>query len=240
MRLILLILLSAFSFQHLAFSQAYMANRREAFQPATSVSYLKTENFEDATTGYDSSNANGWTTNIGTAINPKATPALDGSQSLTLAMSAKQHLRMPIGSQGEIYFFKRFKPVASTYTGGAYIFQYDVTGSGIANYRLKMTASAHTFGLLTNNNTAAGSCVGLTNNTLYYLWGHYKSGPSGIAEFWWSLDSTKPSSPQISAPIGLDTKIDGLGVGNDSGDGDLVYWFDDFRISTNNIGSNPP
>lgn len=162
-----------------AFGQVPMYKRIPFFQHRVAPTgggptYLITENFEDATSGYDNNNANNWSA-TGSGVDPKYTtsPApLAGSQSCKFTGGDKTYVAFT--GQSEIWCSFLFEvPTLST---GSDPFAYFMDSS--ANVLCYMLYDGDFSGRVSgfNGSQSTRTTAGISGATKYECWMHYKKG----------------------------------------------------------------
>lgn len=206
---------------------------------APAASYIFSENFEDATNGYENSNT---TYGDGTINFKDTTNALKDAQSLSIVASATLETRVMYSttSNSEVYFYFRYKRLVAQSTSARKIFQgYNAGGS------MRFTINVQLDGRLQVYHTGvSASTVGVIGTGMVHVWSYYKAGTGsdGIAWVGFSTDGTKPTSGnnyvQLTNGTGTDAIASIRCVVEATASGMTNVW-DSIRLSTSSIGDNP-
>jgi hypothetical protein len=201
---------------------------------ASASSYLLSENFEDATVGYDNNNTNGWASSTDTP-NPKYTPALVGTQSFNADWSGVpvRGAKASIASSLDFWVYFTCKITLGTEQVGLFSL---LNGSTVEATLYVFGTNAQWF--VNNNSSNLGGWV---SGTQYFVWWHYSSNgtSAAVSDVYISTSSTKPALSFTFTDNAKFLAINAIKIGglNDFITGNGV--FDWVRVSSSTIGSNP-
>lgn len=216
-------------------------HRRKAFQAsAPAATYLRNQNFETATTGYD--NGETWTTSTGSPSPASTATVLLGTQSLSLnSTSTGTRVRSDFGDKDEVWVYFRLQIQGTSPGGDRRIMSISQNGGSTEAYSLFMTSGR----ALKLNSAGPNTTNVLSLNTTYHIWFHALRNLGtniGYMEVGFSTDGTKPTSGNSWKELtGLSstTLCGRIWLGCDQTNTASPYIFDSVLIDDVPIGSNP-
>lgn len=206
---------------------------------AAAVTYLVKQDFEGA--GYD--NGETWVeSGTGTINEDYTTVVLEGSESLRINMAsqtAKTLIVFPAQREVWAYFLVRFLRFSNA---------PDLLGGLNENSPTQATLMRQSSGLVSlNNSTSAQPTNSVFTNITYSVWWHEKRTLSntGIVDIAWSTNTTKPLTNWAGqfARFSNGTRthdLTNITLFTTQFSLQQEAIFDHVRVSTNEIGDNPP
>lgn len=219
--------------------RAFLGGSPSAVVPAT---YLRNQNFETPTTGYD--NTETWVTSTGTPSPAYTTTVLLGTQSLACnATAGGVRVRSDFTNQNEAWGYFLFQMGGSAPGGDRQIFSLAANGSGTEAYKFLLT-STRKIRLTTSGSYYTTDA--LTIGTKYHCWWRCKNG-TGTAELEFSfkdasVDAVKPTSGNayiLASGLTLTSQIGRIYLGCDQSCTASPFIFDKVLIDDVAIGDNP-
>jgi hypothetical protein len=190
-----------------------------------------TEDFEDASVGYDGNNANAWDEES-TSPNPKYTPALVGTQSYNAAADGKRS-HADITSSTEIWLTYDLKAITLNATAG----WTGVIDSDALRLRFEFTGVDNKIWAVQGSSHGIGTVNSLVEGTTYHFKQHWKNDGTASVEFtttvWQDGGDNYASVTGGNANTACTTIYIGLGHS-----GNIVL--DHIKLFTSDPGLTPP